>query len=206
MFPSLYAYVVKTKTDREEIRLAVGSADTAHFMTILIMALALGMDAFSLGIGIGMKGIRLPDVLKISLTVGLFHILMPLCGMLTGHYVSRMLGDIAILAGGGLLMLLGLHMIYSSIRGEESASFDYRSIFGVMVFALSVSIDSFSAGISLGLFASDLLLTILLFGALGTVMNTLGLLVGRKASFLLGGYGEALGGVILLAFGVKFIL
>ena len=58
---------------------------SAHLgqLVILIMAVALGLDAFSLGIGIGMKGIRLRDVLRISLVTALFHVIMPLIGMYT---------------------------------------------------------------------------------------------------------------------------
>jgi putative Mn2+ efflux pump MntP len=37
-------------------------------------------------------------------------------------------------------------------------------------------------------------------------MSIMGLLLGRKASHWLGDYGEALGGVILLAIGVKFLM
>ncbi|MDT9726005.1 manganese efflux pump [Xylanibacillus composti] len=175
-------------------------------MTILLMAFALGLDAFSLGIGIGLKGIRLLDVLKISVVVGLFHIIMPLMGMFTGHYVGSLLGGVAVAAGGGLLALLGLHMIYSSLRGEGARSFDYGTLWGLLVFSLSVSIDSFSVGISFGLFAADLIVTVMVFGLFGSLMSIAGLLLGRRVSGLFGEYGEALGGVILLAFGLKFIL
>lgn len=48
------------------------SADAGQVVTILIMAVALGMDALSLGVGIGMKGIRLRDVLRISIVIGFF--------------------------------------------------------------------------------------------------------------------------------------
>lgn len=64
------------------------SAHVGQLVTILIMAVALGLDAFSLGIGIGMKGIRLRDVLRISIVTALFHIIMPLIGMYMGKYVS----------------------------------------------------------------------------------------------------------------------
>ena len=53
-------------------------------------------------------------------------------------------------------------MIYSSLRGEAVQSFDHRSLWGMLLLALSVSIDSFSVGISLGMFAADMLLTVLL--------------------------------------------
>ena len=93
-------------------------------------------------------------------------------------------------------------MIYSSLRGEAVSSMDHRSSAGMLIFALSVSIDSFSVGLSLGMFAVDMLLTVLLFGLAGGVMSVAGLLIGRRVSSSLGGYGEALGGVILLTFGL----
>lgn len=177
-----------------------------QFLTLLIIAMALGFDAFSLGLGIGLKGIRLLDVLKLGIVIGLFHILMPIGGILTGQLVSGLLGNVATTAAGILLVLLGGHMIYSSIRGEEVQSFDHRSSIGLLVLALSVSVDAFSVGVTLGMFSADLWLTILLFGVFGGLMSMLGLLLGRKVSGNLGEYGEACGGAILLVFGIIFII
>lgn len=174
-------------------------------MAILMMAGALGMDAFSLGIGIGMKGVRRREMLRLACMVGLFHAMMPLLGMIIGQYMSQLLDDIAILTGGGLLVLLGAHMIYSSIRGEELYALNYRSITGLLLFSLSVSIDAFSVGISLGLFASDWLITVLLFGWFGGVLMMLGLYAGQRISLGLGVFGEALGGLILLLFGIRVL-
>lgn len=177
-----------------------------QLLTITIMAVALGMDAFSLGIGIGMKGVRLLDIVKISLVIGVFHIVMPLMGMFAGHYVSSLLGGVATIFGGALLVMLGAHMIYSSIKGDAVPSFDHRTLWGLLVFALSVSIDSFSVGVSMGMFSGDLLLTVLLFGVFGLFMSMVGLLLGRNVSNWIGEYGETIGGVILLVFGIKFLL
>ncbi len=181
------------------------TAQLGQFLTILIMAIALGMDALSLGIGLGLKGIRLLDILKISLVIAIFHVIMPLMGMFTGHYMSSLLGDVAAVTGGGLLIILGGHMVYSSLKGEQARTFYPHSMWGILLFALSVSIDSFSVGISLGLFASDLLLTVILFGAFGGLMSIIGLMIGRKMGNWVGEYGEAFGGMILLAFGIKFL-
>ncbi|MGG1519766.1 manganese efflux pump [Paenibacillus oryzisoli] len=184
----------------------VSDIQLGEIMTICIMAVALGLDAFSLGIGIGMKGIRLLDILKISVVIGIFHVLMPLMGMFMGQYVSLLLGNVATAAGGCLLIILGAHMVYSSIRGEEAVSFDHRTIVGLTVFSLSVSIDSFSVGVSLGMFSTDIALTVLVFGFFGGLLSILGLLLGRHVSGWIGEYGEAFGGLILLAFGIKFLL
>lgn len=179
---------------------------TGQLVTVLVMAVALGMDAFSLGVGIGLKGIRKLDILKLSFIIALFHILMPLMGMYTGQYMSTLLGDVAVKAGGALLVLLGGHMVYSSLRGEAVQSLNHRTVWGVLLFALSVSIDSFSVGVSLGMFATDILFTVLMFGFFGGLMSILGLLLGRRAGQSLGEYGEACGGVILFAFGVLFLI
>ncbi|WP_274362439.1 manganese efflux pump MntP family protein [Paenibacillus thermotolerans] len=174
-------------------------------LTILLIAIALGMDAFSLSLGIGMRGIRLRDVAKISAAIALFHVLMPLVGFFTGKYMSTLLGDLAVAIGGGLLMALGAHMIYSSLRGEAVRSINHGSFFGVLAFALSCSVDSLSVGVSLGMFSTDLILSVMMFGLLGGFMSAVGLMVGRRVGAMIGEYGEALGGAVLLAFGLLFL-
>jgi putative Mn2+ efflux pump MntP len=178
-----------------------------QIVTISIMAIALGLDAFSLGVGIGMKGIRLLHVLRLSLLIAFFHMLMPLLGLLTGSYVGHLLGQVTTYAAGGLLVLLGGHMVYNSFRSdaEGSRAMDHRTFWGMILISLSVSVDSFSVGVSLGMVVKDVFLTILAFGVSGGLMSIIGLLLGRRVSRGLGEYGEALGGAILLGFGLLFI-
>ncbi|MOA19665.1 manganese efflux pump MntP [compost metagenome] len=68
-----------------------------------------------------------------------------------------------------------------------------------------MSVDSFSVGVSLGMFHSNLVLTVLMFGLFGGLMSIIGLALGSGVSRGLGEYGEAAGGAILLAFGLMFI-
>ncbi|WP_151733713.1 manganese efflux pump MntP family protein [Paenibacillus tengchongensis] len=183
-------------------------AGWGQLITIAIMAVALGMDAFSLGVGIGMKGIRLLHVLQLGLFIAVFHVVMPLLGLVTGSYVGHLLGRVTAFAAGGLLVLLGGHMIYNSFRadgGKGGQPVDHRTFWGMLLISLSVSVDSFSVGVSLGMFVSNIALTVLAFGACGGLMSVTGLLLGRRVSRGLGDYGEALGGAILLAFGLLFI-
>ncbi|GIP40927.1 putative manganese efflux pump MntP [Paenibacillus sp. J31TS4] len=184
----------------------LASAQWGQLLALVLMAVALGVDAFSLGIGLGLKGIRLLNILKVSSIVALFHVLMPLMGMFTGHYVGELLGDVATAAGGGLLVLLGAHMIYSSMKGDAVSSLEFQTFWGLVLFALMVSIDSFSVGVTMGIVASDLLLTVLLFGFFGGLMSVCGLLLGRHAGRWAGTYGEAAGGAILLVFGIQYLL
>lgn len=182
------------------------SVQAGQFFTILMMALALGMDAFSLGIGLGVRGIRLIHIARLGIVIGIFHVIMPLTGMFMGKYVSTLLGDVASTAGGALLVVLGIHMLYTALRGDASVTLDPRSIWGLLLFALMVSIDSFSVGLSLGMFASDIVLTVLIFGVFGCALSVMGLLLGRRVGRWVGEYGEALGGLILVIFGLRFLL
>jgi putative Mn2+ efflux pump MntP len=133
---------------------------------------------------------------------------MPLLGIFTGQYVSIVLGNVAEIIAGVLLVFLGGHMIANSMKPHDAqvALFNPQSLTGVLLFSLSVSVDSFSVGISLGTFTTNVVLAVLLFGFFGSIMSMSGLIIGRQVRTGIGEYGEALGGVILFVFGILFIM
>lgn len=175
-------------------------------MTLCMMALALGMDAFSVCMGMGMSDFRLRQAVKIGTMIGFFHSLMPLAGMALGHILSHRFGDIAGRAGGVLLILIGIQMIFSVMsRDRGPKELIYTTDAGLMLFAISVSIDSFSVGLSMGIFGARVMFTILLFGLLSMIMAWAGFFVGRRTHRFFGRYGEALGGMIMFIFGLKLL-
>ncbi|GAJ38414.1 manganese efflux pump MntP [Saccharococcus caldoxylosilyticus] len=175
-----------------------------EIIALSMMAFALGMDAFSVALGMGLLRLRLKQIFYIGVMIGLFHILMPMFGMIVGRFLSRQFGSIASYIGGALLLLLGIQMIAASFKKEGDASASPKGI-GLIFFAFSVSLDSFSVGLSLGIFGARTMLTILLFGFFSMVLTWMGLMLGRHFQQWLGAYGEALGGSILLAFGLKLL-
>ena len=175
-----------------------------EILTLLLMALALGMDAFSVGLGMGMFKLRLRQIFKIGITIGVFHVWMPLVGILAGQFLSDKFGTIASFAGGLLLIILGVQMIWSSLRPGDDSLISPTG-FGLIVFAFSVSLDSFSLGLTLGIYGAKTVLAIICFGIVATVLTWAGLLLGKKAQGWMGSYSEALGGSILLAFGIKLL-
>lgn len=176
-----------------------------ELITLIIMAFALSMDAFSVGLGMGMYRIRLRQIVKIGILIGLFHVLMPMLGMLTGRFLSDQFGYIATLVGGGLLLFLGVQMIWSGFREEEKSLLAPAGI-GLLLFSLSVSLDSFSVGLTLGIYGAKTALVLTCFGVGACLLTWLGLLLGRKVQGWLGTYSEALGGSILMIFGIKLLL
>jgi len=177
-----------------------------QFLTLLMIAFALSMDAFSLGIGVGMVGIRLREILKVSITIGLFHVAMPVIGIFVGAYLSDLVGDIAVFIGGGVLMAIGMHMLWNGfIHGDQRSVLKTKG-FGLLLFAFSVSLDALTVGFSFGLIEVNRILAIALFGIMGGAMSYFGLLLGKSVGGWLGDYSELVGGLILFCFGLKFIL
>ncbi|MFB1051524.1 manganese efflux pump MntP family protein [Paraliobacillus sp. JSM ZJ581] len=173
-------------------------------ISLLIMGIALGMDAFSMGLGMGLQLLRLKRIFFIGIVVGIFHVVMPFIGMLVGRLITIQLEDVAILFAGLLLFGLGVHMILQTFQSERKQLMKPIGI-GLFLFSFSVSIDSFSVGLSLGMSGMRIILTIILFGLSSMILSWVGLLLGKKARGLLGVYSEWLGGSILCGFGLHFI-
>lgn len=175
-----------------------------EMMTIFFMAFALGMDAFSIGLGMGMIRLQLRQIFIIGITIGIFHIWMPMVGMMIGRFLSYQFGNLASYIGGALLLLIGLQMMFSSFKKDNEPILTPVG-FGLLLFAFSVSLDSFSAGLSLGIFGARTLFTIGMFGIVSMLLTWMGLLLAQRAQNWFGPYSEALGGSILFAFGLKLL-
>jgi len=175
-----------------------------EFLTLLLMSFALGMDSFSVGLGMGMFSLRFRQIIMIAVTVGFFHVIMPLAGMFIGRFISNQFGELASHAGGLLLVILGITMFMTGLKGEAESLIAPVG-FGLIIFAVSVSLDSLSVGLTLGIYGAKTLLAVSLFGIMATLLTLCGLLLGRKAQGLLGVYSQVLGGSILLAFGSKLL-
>lgn len=175
-------------------------------VTLVIMALALSMDAFSVCLAMGMAKPKLRQIAKISMVIGLFHAIMPLIGIFIGEMLSEHFKTIANIVGGMLLVVLGGQMIIECLQKKNKRIILVQPKgIGLIIFALSLSLDSFSVGLSLGVYGGKMLITILIFGLVNLFLSWAGLLIGRKTHKYFGLYGEALGGIILLALGFRML-
>lgn len=176
-----------------------------ELVTLVIMAFAVSVDAFSISLGMGMFKLRLRHILMIGIVVGLFHIVMPSAGILTGYFLSATFGKVTSYVAGALLIVMGAQMIISSFRsGEQTVIAPFGK--GLLLFSSVVSLDSFSAGLSLGMFGARTAAAVVIFGIVAALLTWSGLVLGRKVHNLLGIYAELLGGFILLSFGVRLLL
>lgn len=174
-------------------------------VTLLIMAVALGTDAFSMCLGLGMTGVTARQIIIISLTVLVFHVIMPLAGWFAGELAGSLLGKAAGIAGALVLIYLGAKMLYSAWKGGEEI--EHRdalvSTGGMLLLAASVSMDALSVGFSLGTQNVDLPFTVGIFGIVAGIMTGTGLILGRYIGSRIGERAVGIGGALLVGIGVK---
>lgn len=177
-------------------------------LEILLMSFALGMDAFSLAIGIGMQGLQRRRAVQICLLIGVFHILLALLGIAAGSFLENKLGSVAQWFGAILLLGLGVMMFYSCLFGKkEENKVVGPTMFAALMFAAGVSVDALSVGFSLGLRSTAFgVVSAISFGVFGALLTGVGLFIGKRASDATGVFGELLGATILIGFGLHFLL
>lgn len=177
-------------------------------LEVIILAVALSMDAFAVSIGLGSKKTGRAKGLAwmAGLYFGLFQALMPLIGYLGGRGVLGWIESYAHWMAFGLLTLVGGKMIYESFAEgveEEIAIITHKVM---IMLAIATSIDAMAAGFALTLldvnpFAACLIIGVTTFGFSWT-----GVLIGRRSGTWLESRAELLGGAVLILIGFKILL
>lgn len=169
-------------------------------MEVLLMALALGMDSFSLSIGLGCQGLKAGRAWLLTSLVGLFHILFPLLGLWLGQQVGMYLGNWAIYLGASILIVLGLKMILEA-RTQGGASCQEFTGWQIVLLPMVVSLDALTVGFSLGAFGVHFLGLVVVFGLVAAFMTRLGVFLGDRLGMFFHKTGY-LAGAILMGLGL----
>lgn len=179
-----------------------------ELLTLLALAVALGTDAFSMCLGLGLAGVTRRQVLVISLTILVFHIVMPLLGWYAGELAGALAGRAASIAGALLLVYLGVKMIFSELKGGDALNPKVVLVnnLGLFLLAASVSMDALSVGFSLGTRQVNLPLTAGVIGAVAGAMTAAGLLLGRFVGARVGKRAVLVGGILLIGIGIYMVL
>lgn len=173
---------------------------------VIILAVALSMDAFAVSIGLGAKKNTPGLALKAGLFFGIFQALMPFIGYLGGKGILGWVDAYAHWIAFGLLVLIGVKMIYEGIH--EGIEEDISDITNKMmlILAIATSIDAMAAGFSLTLLNVNPYIACLIIGATTFAFSWVGVLIGRKSGTWLESKAEIFGGMVLILIGIKILL
>ena len=170
---------------------------------IFIIALTLSMDAFSLALIYGTLNLPYKMHKLMSIMVGIFHFFMPILGYQVGELILKMLRVDPDILVGIIFIILGMEMLIS-LKHEEKVKL-LTNFFSVILFALTVSIDSFSVGISFGVTNTNILFSCMVFALVSGIFTFIGVKLGKKLSDKFGKISTLIGAIILLILGIKYL-
>ena len=194
---------------------------------VILLAIALAMDAFAVAIGLGAKSQKhsRPYILRLAfyaaLYFGIAQGVMPLIGYLLGAVMLGWLASAAPWIGGIILLALGGKMLYEAlsagvqetiddaIQGFDSGAVnannrqEYINHRTMSTLAIATSIDAMAAGFTLNLLSLNAWLACLIIAIVTAGFGLFGVYLGKHSGTWLEDKAEILGGVVLIAIGVK---
>ncbi len=175
-----------------------------NIILIFIIAVSLSMDAFSLSLAYGTISMSKKEIRLLSIIVGIYHFFMPILGMLIGKFIFNIMhisGDLIVLI---IFSFIGINMIIESLKKEEKVK---KMKLGEMIlFGLAVSIDSFSVGIGINNISNNFIMCSSIFSITSFMFTYIGLKLGNKLNQLIGKIATIVGGVVLILFGLIYII
>lgn len=183
------------------------------FGTILVLAVALAMDAMAVATA---KGVRLqrvgaPQLAAVALVFGGFQAAMPAVGWTLGQRFTPWIKDWDHWVAFGLLAAIGGKMLYETFWGHDvedsaAAQSDDLGLRLLVWLGIATSIDALAAGISLPLMGAPFALSILTIGIVTALLSASGLWLGRQFGRVLEGHLDAIGGLLLIGIGSKILI
>ena len=170
---------------------------------LLLIGIGLSMDAFSLALCYGVLDLAEKKMRVLSITVGIFHFFMPLLGMVLGNVLKTfIILDMRIIVYL-IFMVLGLEMIIGSIKKEMNIIL--LNFVGLLLFAFTVSIDSFSAGVGINFISNNYILCSIIFSLMSCGFTYAGLKLGSLIGTKFKGTSTLIGGSILVIFALVYL-
>lgn len=179
------------------------------FYTTLAIALGLSFDTFavSLSLGVIRNSIIFRQAVWVASVLAIFQGGLTIAGYFLGEIFSDELKAADHWVALGLLAFLGIKMIAEGLKrtGEDEKK-DYTSFAILITIALGTSIDAFAVGISFALLDVMIWHAGILIGSVTFLASMTAIRIGKSAGERLGNKVEIIGGLILIAIGLKIFL
>jgi putative Mn2+ efflux pump MntP len=180
------------------------------YLTLFGIAIALAMDAFAVALSAGLILPKLTGrhLFRFGFHFGLFQALMPVLGWMAGISVREQIEAFDHWLAFGLLALVGSKMLWEACHGEEERppKSDPTRGMSLVMLSIATSIDALAVGLSLAVLGIEIWTPALVIGLIAGVLTVCGMLLGRRLGRAWGPRVEIIGGLILIAIGVKILL
>jgi putative Mn2+ efflux pump MntP len=177
-------------------------------VTIIFVAVGLAIDSFAVSIANGMltTSQKRKKALIVASFFGTFQMLMPVVGWLAGFVMAELIMGIDHWIAFGLLAFIGARMIYESSKRENGKKESNLRIHALLTLSVATSIDALMVGLSFAFLQIPLAIAIIVIGVVTFSLSFIGFLFGNVIGKIFGNKIKVIGGVILIAIGVKILL
>jgi putative Mn2+ efflux pump MntP len=179
------------------------------WLTLITVSVALAMDAFAVAVvtGLTLNLLTKRHLFRLSFHFGLFQALMTAIGWAAGSVVQRYIASVDHWIAFALLALVGGNVIYGALRGDEEEWTvpDLTSGRNLVMVSVATSIDALAVGLSLGVIGTAIAIPALVIGLTAALLTLLGMVLGRRIGAAWGSWVEVLGGVVLIAIGIRVV-
>ena len=172
------------------------------------MAVALSMDAFAVSLckGLAIRKADLKSMLVAGIWFGGFQALMPIIGYFLGSSFYGLVSSYDHWIASVLLFLIGANMVREALSGEEEEVDGDMGVRTMALLALATSIDALAVGISMAMDGDGILVPAAVIGIVTLAVSMAGVRIGSLFGDRFGRKAEAVGGIILIAIGLRILL
>jgi putative Mn2+ efflux pump MntP len=178
-----------------------------NIFVALLIAIGLAADAFAVSMvsGVVIKGVRRRHALMLGTVFGVFQMIMPLAGWFLGSSFKHLISNFDHWLAFVILLVVGGKMIKDSFDGDEDKNFNPLEFKMLITLAVATSIDALAVGISMSILGGDLVVPILIIGAVTFLLSFVGVYLGKWFGHIFEKKALLVGGVILLGIGTKIL-
>ena len=152
-------------------------------VSVVLIAVALAMDAFAVSIasGIAIKHLRIRHAFTIALWFGAFQAIMPVLGWLGGTKLKEVVSGVDHWVVFGMLTVVGCKMIYEATQIDAvEKKTDPLDIYVLFVLSVATSLDALAAGISFAVLGVSIIIPVIVIGVITFIMSFAGVWIGDK--------------------------
>ena len=178
------------------------------FVELLLIAIGLSMDAFSVSIckGLTTKKFSWRMALVCGFWFGFFQALMPIIGYFLGAQFQEMIEAYDHWIAFGLLFLIGANMIREAVWGKEESQDGSLGFKTMLLLAIATSIDALAVGVSFACIRVKLWSSVIVIGLTTFAFSVLGVKIGNVFGSKYEKSAGIIGGIILILIGLKILL
>lgn len=174
-----------------------------------MIAVGLGVDAFSVAIGIGATNEKKSwaPVVRLAFAFGFFQFAMAVIGWLAGLTVVEIIASFDHWIAFALLTFVGGKMIWEGLEkeGDEEKADQTRGL-PLLLLSIATSIDSLAVGFSFSILKYQILFPAVIIGIVCFLMTVTGMIFGKVLAKIFGKKVEIFGGLVLIAIGIKILI